>query len=110
MSFPLDKILNIGLDDYLKTRAKTGSEYEMRGVHLSKFYWRGDYYESSSRVPIKEDFAERVPEGTEVVVNFRDNAAEVGAEVDKDSDGLGYYVRYSANGVALIPHQPQTPR
>lgn len=79
----MEKILNIHIRDYLELSKKILGEYELRGVH-------------SSSGSLKE-FAQLVPNETEVVVNY--NIQFFGAGCEKGSIKF----HYNQEGIALIP-------
>ena len=64
-NFPLDKILDIDIRDYVESKGKSLGEYDIKGVHTNE--------------KEIEKFAELVPEGTEVVVHYKHDFRVAGA-------------------------------
>ena len=60
MTFPLNKILTISAETYVKSREDSLSLYSFRGVNYTTEYKQIAY----------EDFAKKVPPGTEVVTDL----------------------------------------
>lgn len=88
MTFSLEKILSIDIETYIRNKNKIINQYELRGVHLTKFVAA---YISRDDNPI-ELFAQEVPSKAEAVVNYN---VSLGAMTDR--------TLYCASGIALIP-------
>lgn len=92
MSVELSKILTVSARDYVDSQGKVMSNYEMVGVGISEYAGNSGKFSVSP----KEALANVVPEGTEVVVDYR---------------SLGFHNKYQdedyceANGTALIPRK-----
>jgi hypothetical protein len=93
--FPLEKILTISVEGYFKMNPlKDPRDYKPEGVHLILVEdW--DHTRGISD-QLKDDFARKVPENAEVVVDY----------VPSISVSLGgnyYKIGYAASGTALVP-------
>jgi hypothetical protein len=94
MSIKLDKILTMSAKDYCEMHGKKLYEYEARFIHYAFSSEYGDVYK------FKENFKNRVPKGTEVIVDYR---FSIGGAGDLHTTSFGYY----ASGTALIPKNIQ---
>jgi hypothetical protein len=89
--FPLEKILELSLDQYLRYAGKELSEYELKAVHV----------EGKVAGHITTCFRSEVPEDAEIVVGFHIDYYQIGGAVHQSGyteDGAA-----NAHGLALIP-------
>ncbi len=82
-NFPLEKILNVNIRDYVESKGRTLEQYDLQGVHTSK-----------ARI---KKFAELVPKDAEVVVNYQHQFFGAG------SGSYTVYFQHYQSGIALIP-------
>ena len=96
--FPLERILTVGAQEWIDSsdspRGATLADYEMVGVHFEGFFAPLLLTNSTT---LKDEFAIKVPERTEIVVKY------IPGGITRDIDGTFYG---TASGTALI-HIPQ---
>ena len=85
-NFPLEKILNVSATEYCASVGKELKDYELRGVHLES--GKSDFF--------TKIFAEIVPRGAEVVVNYA-------MSVSTSQSLFRGYTSFQGTGTALIP-------
>jgi len=83
--FPMEKILTISLSDYCENIDKSIKNYKLVGIHASSFTSEGKR---------RNGLLEKIPEGTEVVVDYK---------IASSGYGLGYDPFFYESGTALIP-------
>ena len=84
--FPLEKILNMDIRDYAASYTSGLGQYKLKGIHTNK-----------SKI---DDFADLVPDGTKVVVNYKIQFFGAGCGA---SHTPKIEFRYFQSGIALIP-------
>ena len=80
MAIPLDKILNLSIDLYVRNQSRILADYTLIGVHCDK--------------PRIDEFARLVPDNAEVVVNYEWRSHTSGGTINQD--------HFYQGGVALI--------
>ena len=90
MTVDLENILEVPLKDFLGLRGQHITEYVLVGVHVS-----------GPGAGI-EDFASKIPEGTEVVVGFTHSTSSAATAAGGYRKSVFEHA-YAASGTALIP-------
>ncbi|MEK6863368.1 MAG: hypothetical protein AABW53_01595 [Nanoarchaeota archaeon] len=89
LKFSIDDILAVAAATYCESIGKTAGDYDLVPVRC-----RTNTSTSYPLPDITEKFASRVPEGTEMVADYRENIAM-----------NNYIVLQSATGTALVPRK-----
>ncbi|MFH1637546.1 MAG: hypothetical protein ABIB71_03920 [Candidatus Woesearchaeota archaeon] len=84
-NFPVKKILKMSLKDYLEMVEKDLKDYIPEGVHWAQ-------YQHNLGDVTMQQFSKKVPEGTEVVVNYE-------LQLARTDNSVSYF----QSGLALIP-------
>ena len=98
MSFPIEKILTVSAGDYIENKSGAIS-YEMVGVHVE--------LRPDKDFNLINSLAEEVPEGTEVVVDYKTAVSISIHPRDKSTSVFSPQERLFgvASGTALIPRE-----
>lgn len=100
MSFPIEKILTVSAGDYIENRTSGAISYEMVGVHVE--------LRPDKDFNLINSLAEEVPEGTEVVVDYK-TAVSMSIIYPRDKSTSIFRPAERlfrvASGTALIPRE-----